>query len=61
MTVSGFIDKLKEFSGLTDGKLLNELCVYLEEEYGITNEVQLSIASIDIKNDICDFANQKAA
>ena len=59
--LNAFLKELSNICELQNDSLLVSLRSYLEEEYGISNDVQLRLASIDIKNDICDFVNSNAA
>lgn len=59
--LNSFIDSLQEICGFQNETVLYDLKEYLAEEYGIANDEMLRLASIDIKNDICDFVNSKAA
>ncbi|MBE6013955.1 MAG: hypothetical protein E7241_01120 [Lachnospiraceae bacterium] len=59
--LNDFFVELCKICGVQNEALVNELRDYLCEEYGISSDNQLRLASIDIKNDICDFVNSKAA
>lgn len=59
--INAFIESIQEICGIQNTLVLRDLKAYLAEEYGITSAYHLSLASIDIKNDICDFVNTKAA
>ena len=59
--LNNFIKELCSICGLSNEALISDLKDYLIEEYGISSDIQLRLASMDIKNDICDFVNSKAA
>lgn len=59
--ISTFIDAIQKICGIQNSMVLKDLKAFLAEEYGITSAYHLSLASVDIKNDICDFVNTKAA
>lgn len=59
--LNDFFVELCKICGVQNEAIVNELRDYLCEEYGISSDNQLRLASIDIKNDICDFVNSKAA
>lgn len=59
--INAFIEAIQNICGIQNSIVLRDLKEYLAEEYGITSAYHLSLASIDIKNDICDFVNTKAA
>ena len=56
-----FCEELTRICEIRDTMVLGRLREYLEAEYGISTAVDLRLASIDIKNDICDFVNSNAA
>lgn len=60
-SLNDFIKELCAICGLSNEVLISDLKDYLIEEYGISSDIQLRLASMDIKNDICDFVNSKAA
>lgn len=59
--LNSFMDEIQKICQIKNKKLFAKLADYLNEEYGIENEAQLKLSSIDIKNDICDFVNSQAA
>ena len=56
-----FLVEISRICEIRNESILGSLRHYLEEEYGISTDIQLRLASIDIKNDICDFVNSNAA
>ncbi len=59
--LGAFLLELSKICELTNDSVAVKLKNYLEKEYGISTDLQLRLASIDIKNDICDFVNSNAA
>ncbi len=59
--LNAFFEELSRICEIRNRSIMGSLREYLEEEYGISTDVQLRLASIDIKNDICDFVNSNAA
>ena len=59
--LNAFFEELSRICEIRNRSILGGLRDYLEREYGISNDIQLRLASIDINNDICDFVNSNAA
>ena len=59
--LDAFLKELSKICELSNDSVLKSLRNYLDQEYGISSDVQLRLASCDIKNDICDFVNSNAA
>ncbi|MBR5337307.1 MAG: hypothetical protein IK152_04930 [Lachnospiraceae bacterium] len=60
-SLNAFLMEISRICEIRNESTLGSLRKYLEEEYGISTDIQLRLASIDIKNDICDFVNSNAA
>ncbi len=56
-----FLMELSRTCDIHNDSVTGRLRNYLLKEYGISSDIQLKLASVDIKNDICDFVNSSAA
>lgn len=57
--LNSFINELQTLGNWFNENVLSELQKFLSEEYGITNDRQLQLVSLDIENDILDFLNSQ--